>query len=78
MIAPNKYLDLDLSVINLGGIILSILKKSGMTKYDDLLDRVMMIQGEKSKEMFLPSLSFLFLLGKIQYNKSLDIIELKP
>lgn len=76
MIAPNKYLDLDLSVINLGGIILSILKKSGMTKYDDLLERVMLIQGERAKEMFSQTLSFLFLLGKIQYNKNLDIIEL--
>lgn len=78
MITPNKYLDLNLSVINLGGIILKILKNSGMTKYDELLERVMMIKGENSKEVFLSTLSFLFLIGKIQYHKEIDTIELMP
>lgn len=78
MITPNKYLDLNLSVINLGGIILKILNKSGMTKYDDLLGIVIVMKGENAKEMFSPTLSFLFLLGKIQYHKDLDTIELMP
>lgn len=76
MIAPNKYLDLNLSVINLGGIILKILQSSGIMKYDDLLDRLIFVQGENAKEVFSSTLSFLYLLGKIQYNKNLDTIEL--
>ena len=76
MIAPNKYLDLNLSVINLGGIILKILQSSGIMRYDDLLDRLIFVQGENAKEVFSSTLSLLYLLGKIQYNKNLDTIEL--
>ncbi len=76
MIVPNKYLDLNLSVVNLGGIILKILQVSEIMKYDDLLDRLIFAQGENAKEVFSPTLSFLYLLGKIQYNKDLDTIEL--
>ena len=76
MIAPNKYLDLNLSVINLGGIILKILQSSGIMRYDDLLDRLIFVQGENAKEVFSSTLSFLYLLGKIQNNKNLDTIEL--
>lgn len=78
MIVPSKYLNLNLSVINLGGIILKILQTSGMVKYDDLLDRLIFVQGEDTKEVFSSTLSFLFLLGKIQYHKDLDTIELLP
>lgn len=68
MIAPNKYLDLNLSILNLGGIILKILQSSGIMRYDDLLDRLVFVQGENTKEVFSSTLSFLYLLGKIQYN----------
>jgi|MGYP000588814060 hypothetical protein len=76
MIAANKYLDLNLSVVNLGGIILKILQVSEIMKYDDLLDRLIFAQGENAKEVFSSTLSFLYLLGKIQYNRELDTIEL--
>ena len=76
MIAANKYLDLNLSVVNLGGIILKILQVSEIMKYDDLLDRLIFVQGENAKEVFSSTLSFLYLLGKIQYNRELDTIEL--
>ena len=76
MIAPNKYLDLNLSILNLGGIILKILQSSGIMRYDDLLDRLVFVQGENTKEVFSSTLSFPYLLGKIQYNKNLDTIEL--
>ncbi|WP_350448881.1 MULTISPECIES: ABC-three component system middle component 8 [Bacteroides] len=45
-------------------------------RYDDLLDRLVFVQGENTKEVFSSTLSFLYLLGKIQYNKNLDTIEL--
>ena len=76
MIAPNKYLDLNLSILNLGGIILKILQSSGIMRYDDLLDRLVFVQGENTKEVFSSTLSFLYLLGKIQYNNNLYTIYL--
>jgi hypothetical protein len=74
MIAPHKYLDLNLSVLNLGGLILNIMKENGAMKYHELLERVILIRGENAKEVFIPTLSFLFLLGKIDYKKEMDTI----
>ena len=75
MIAAHKYLDLNLSVLNLGGVILNIIKEDEAIKFDDLLNRVILSRGENAKEVFLPTLSFLFLLGKIDYHKDIDTIE---
>lgn len=75
MIAPHKYLNLNLSVLNLGGLILNIIKDDGVIKYNELLDKVMLARGINAKEVFIPTLSFLFLLGKIEYKKDIDTIE---
>jgi len=75
MIAPHKYLDLNLSVLNLGGVILNVVKQEGAIKYDELLERVMLARGANAKEVFIQTLSFLYLLGKIDYKKDIDTIE---
>jgi len=63
------------SVIHIGGIIIKALQDSGMLTYNELLSILMEKTGEKVKEVYLPSLSFLFLLGKIQYHQKLDSFE---
>lgn len=75
MITPHKYLDLDVSLLNLGGLILSMLKENEVIKYDELLEKIIMARGLNSKEVFIPTLSFLYLLGKIRYQKEIDSIE---
>jgi hypothetical protein len=75
MIAPHKYLDLNLSILNLGGVILNIIKEDGAVKYDELLDRVTLARGNSAKDVFIPALSFLYILGKIEYQKDIDTIE---
>lgn len=77
MISPHKYLDLDLSVINLGGVILKVLLEHEVIKYDELLDKVLLATGESAKEVFVPTLSFLYVVGKIEYNREIDSIELR-
>lgn len=77
MISPHKYLDLDLSVINLGGVILKVLLEHEVIKYDELLDKVLLATGESAKEVFVPTLSFLYIVGKIEYNRKIDSIELR-
>jgi hypothetical protein len=77
MISPHKYLNLNLSVINLGGVILSILLEQEIMKYDELLERVLLNNGENAKEVFVPTLSFLYSIGKIEYRNEIDSIELK-
>jgi len=75
MIAPHKYLDINLSVLNLGGVILNIIKEDGAVKYDELLERVILARGNSAKDVFIPTLSFLYILGKIDYKKDIDTIE---
>jgi hypothetical protein len=75
MIAPHKYLDLNLSVLNLGGVILNILKEEEILKYSDLLNKVVLLRGENAKEVFVQTISFLYLLGKVEYHTEKDTIE---
>jgi hypothetical protein len=75
MISPHKYLDLNLSLLNLGGVILNIIKEDNAVKYDELLEKVILARGISAKEVFIPALSFLYLLGKIEYQKDIDTIE---
>jgi hypothetical protein len=69
MISPHKYLDLDLSVINLGGVILKVLLEHEVIKYDELLDKVLLATGESAKEVFVPTLSFLYPLCGLNFIK---------
>jgi len=75
MIKPHKYLDLNLSLLNMGGVILNVIKKDGLIKYDELLERIITLRGENATEVFIPTLSFLYLLGKIEYKQEIDTIE---
>ncbi len=75
MLLPHKYLNLELSVISITAIILSIFKTDNFIRYDDLLQKLIDIKGEEVKETFLPSLSFLYLIGKIKYHQGVDSIE---
>jgi hypothetical protein len=75
MITPHKYLDLNLSLLNMGGVILNIIKKENVIGYDELLERVISLQGNNATEVFIPTLSFLYLMGKIEYKKDIDTIE---
>lgn len=75
MITPHKYLNLNLSILNLGGVVLSALKEDKAIKYDELLRKVILSRGENAKEVFIPTLSFLYALGKIEYRKDIDTIE---
>lgn len=75
MIAPHKYLDLNLSLLNLGGLILKILKEEGAIKHDELLEKVTLVRGDSAKDVFIPTLSFLYILGKIEYQREIDTIE---
>lgn len=74
MITPHKYLDLNLSVLNLGGLILKLIKDQGAIKYDELLNQIIMDRGSNAKDVFLPALSFLYLMGKIDYKHDIDAI----
>ena len=63
MIMPDKYTNLNLSVVNIGGIILKSLQNCSIQKYDDLENHVSASLGDNAKLLFVPALSFLYALG---------------
>ena len=76
MIKPYKYLDFNNSVIVIGAMILKILKTNNKIKYEKVLKQIINSNGENGKFVFPQALSFLFLLGKIEYLKETDELEL--
>jgi hypothetical protein len=76
LLKPNKYTNIDLSVLGLSTEILTLLKKEKSQKYNQIFEKVIYKKGAEAKENFLLSLSFLYLLGKIKYYQKQDVIEL--
>lgn len=76
ILKPNKYTDIDLSVVGVGALLLKTLKNNPYQKYDSLLEKVSAGGNSSVKENFLLSLSFLFSMGMIKYYSNLDVIEL--
>ena len=76
MITAHKYLNLDLSVINVSALIIDKLKKNSLLKYDELLALVIYALGKNAKEVFPYALNFLFLLNKLSYSPKLDLFQL--
>jgi len=77
MLKPDKHTNPKLSVFNTSAIIIRHLKEAEILKYDELLTSIINESGKNSKELFIPAISFLFLLDKIEYLADLDSLRLK-
>jgi hypothetical protein len=75
MLRPTKHLDPSFSVLNVSAQILWMLAKQRTIKYDELYDKLEKRFGENLRPVFLPSISFLYLLGKIEYHTKNDTFE---
>lgn len=76
MIMPDKYTSLNLSLVNIGGVILKSLYNCPVQKYDDLENHVSASLGDNARLLFVQALSFLYTLGKISYQPHSDSINL--
>ncbi len=72
MIRPDRYTDLDYSVLNISSFILKQLNSFYEISYDSLLEKISTILGNEAKENYPYALNFLFLLNKISYNQETD------
>ena len=74
MLRPTKHSHPDRTVINTSLLILTRLKKLRIDDYDSLRSYIKnnVVGGDY---LFLPSLSFLYLLGMIEYHTKTDAIE---
>lgn len=72
MIKPDRHTNPDTSIVNIGAFILKQLNSFYDISYDDLMKKVIDNIGESSKENYPYALSFLYLLGKLEYIEQTD------
>ena len=75
MLTPRKHLDLDSSVLRVAAVMLRTLKRPGVMEFERLRGVVLRRVGDAGEMSFMPALSFLFLLGRIDYHGQNDTIE---
>ena len=76
MIRPDKHLDVSVSVIRVGGLIIEEFKEVKYIRFDELLNALIRKTDRRVKTVFIAALSFLFVLGKIRYHQEIDSFEL--
>lgn len=77
MLKPDKHTNPVLSVVNIAGLIIEQVKINDIVSYDDLLNKLVNLTSESVKDVYLYSVSFLYLLDKIEYIPDLDALRLK-
>jgi hypothetical protein len=78
MLTPHKHLKLNTSVLNLSALALVYLQRHRSVSYEQLyttLEKRAGADADDVRVMFGPTLSFLFLMGKIQYHPKNDTFE---
>lgn len=75
MLSAKKHLNLDTSVIRIAAIMLRELGRKGVVEFEKLRSLVIRRVGPDGDVMFLPALSFLFLVGKVEYHLKNDTVE---
>jgi len=76
MLRPDKHTNPKLSIVFVASVIISELNRYEMLTYDELLSSIINKVNQKAKELYLPAMSFLFLLNKIEYLDDLDSLRI--
>ncbi len=75
MIKPDKHTNIKLSVPYLSAVSLGEIQRNRVIRYDDLKNVLIQKVGAGASENFQYALSFLYLMGKIEYVEKLDSIK---
>jgi hypothetical protein len=75
MLKPTKHLNPKYSVLNIGAHALKLLAYHHTIIYDELYERLERRFGNELRPVFLPAISFLYLLGKVEYHTKNDSFE---
>ena len=76
MIKPNKHTNVNLSPINIGAQVISILKRNKIMKYNELQDYIVDKYNNDALYNFIHGLDILYCFGKIEYHIEIDSIEI--
>ncbi|WP_408056475.1 ABC-three component system middle component 8 [Tardiphaga alba] len=75
MLTPSKHLDLAKSPLRVASEILAELRRRRVMSYESVTKLVKKRAGDDSDAVVAPALSFLFLLGRIEYHSINDSFE---
>jgi hypothetical protein len=75
MLTPSKHLDLDRSVIRVASEVLNELRRRRMMEYDAVIRYIKRRVGDDGEAVMAPAISFLFLLGRLDYHSKNDTFE---
>lgn len=75
-IKPNKYTNIDISVLGLSVEIIKILNEREAEKYNNLLRKLSFRKGDRAKNNFKYALIFLYSLGKVKYDPQHDTVSI--
>ena len=75
MIRPDRHTNPDIGVINISALILETLNRFYAIQYDELMEKITDILGDKAKENYPYALNFLYLLGRIEYIAKTDSLK---
>jgi len=75
MLRPDKHTDIKYSIVFLSAVMMKEILDSGIIKYDDLKSSLVDKIGKGITENYEYTLSYLFMLGKIEYVNKLDSIK---
>ena len=76
MLKWDKHTDPTLSVVYVAGLALDVLKDAEIIEHDALLNLLARKTSASVKEVYHYALSFLFLIGKLEYVQSIDAVRL--
>ena len=75
MLTPSKHLDLDRSVVRVASEVLIELRRRRIMEYDAVIRHVKRRIGDDGEAVVAPAISFLFLLGRLDYHSKNDTFE---
>jgi hypothetical protein len=75
MITPQKHLNLDVSVLRVSALVLREVRRRRVIEFPTLRSRIVRLVGSDADLVFLPALSLLFLLGRLEYHSKNDTLE---
>lgn len=75
MLRPDKHTEIKYSIVFLSAVMMKEILDNGIIKYDDLKSSLADKIGKGINENYEYTLSYLFMLGKIEYVDKLDSIK---
>lgn len=74
MLKPTKHLNPELSVLNIASIMVKYLQRERIVSYEKLISHIKK-KNIDMVELFLPTVSFLYSLGLVEYYLKTDSFE---